>query len=234
LASNGFLPSGAGRRPPGGLKPSRLGPMGTAGANRASAPPRSKDIWSLSDGGGEHARDQWGRLLHGRQRITPQLYPILSWKAARVLDMSRGTKIKLRTVELERYEGYGADVNRGARGDPGANNMACHDSTQAPSACCSLAARTTSHCVYRLLTASPHLEAAPALANKRNAACRRCTVCRYYEALQRKNRANRWSDCHSRIECPDSKSGIKTCLVFGFHVRAIFNTPVWLRAGCRL
>jgi hypothetical protein len=29
----------------------------------------------------------------------------------------------------------------------------CNDSTQAPSACCSLAARTTSHCIYHLLMA---------------------------------------------------------------------------------
>ena len=39
----------------------------------------------------------------------------------------------------------------------------------------------------------------------------------YYEAFQRKNRANRWNDCHSRIECPDSKSGIKN--LFGFRAR---------------
>jgi hypothetical protein len=31
----------------------------------------------------------------------------------------------------------------------------------------------------------------------------------YYEAFQRKKRANSWSDCHSRIECLDSKSAIK-------------------------
>ena len=27
----------------------------------------------------------------------------------------------------------------------------------------------------------------------------------YYEARQRKNRANSWNDCHSRVECLDSK-----------------------------
>jgi hypothetical protein len=40
----------------------------------------------------------------------------------------------------------------------------------------------------------------------------------YYEACQRKNRANRWNDCHPRIECPDSKIGIKNLL--GFRARA--------------
>jgi hypothetical protein len=37
----------------------------------------------------------------------------------------------------------------------------------------------------------------------------------YYEACQRKKRANSWNDCHSRIECLDSKSAIKKLL--GFH-----------------
>jgi hypothetical protein len=50
----------------------------------------------------------------------------------------------------------------------------------------------------------------------------------YYEAFQRKYRANRLNSCHPRIECPDSKSGIKICWDF---VRAIFNTPVWLQGG---
>jgi hypothetical protein len=42
----------------------------------------------------------------------------------------------------------------------------------------------------------------------------------YYEAFQRKNRANSWNDCHSRIECLDSKSVINICWDF---VRAIYN-----------
>jgi hypothetical protein len=50
----------------------------------------------------------------------------------------------------------------------------------------------------------------------------------YYEAFQRKKRANSWNDCHSRIECLDSKSAIKICWNF---VRAISNTSVWLQAG---
>jgi hypothetical protein len=37
----------------------------------------------------------------------------------------------------------------------------------------------------------------------------------YYEAFQRKKRANSWNDCHSWIECLDSKSAIKNLL--GFH-----------------
>jgi hypothetical protein len=54
-----------------------------------------------------------------------------------------------------------------------------------------------------------------------------------HEASQRKSRANRWNDCHPRIECPDSKSGLKDkrCVDCWDFVRAIFNTPVWLQAG---
>jgi hypothetical protein len=36
----------------------------------------------------------------------------------------------------------------------------------------------------------------------------------YYEACQRKKRANSWNDCHSRIECLDSMSVIKNLLGF--------------------
>jgi hypothetical protein len=36
----------------------------------------------------------------------------------------------------------------------------------------------------------------------------------YYEAFQRKKRTNSWNDCHSRIECLDSKSVIKNMLGF--------------------
>jgi hypothetical protein len=36
----------------------------------------------------------------------------------------------------------------------------------------------------------------------------------YYEAPQRKQRADSWSDCHSRIECLDSKSVTKNMLGF--------------------
>jgi hypothetical protein len=50
----------------------------------------------------------------------------------------------------------------------------------------------------------------------------------YYEAHQRKNRANSWSDCHSRVEVSRQQAQKKICLDF---VRAIFNTSVWLQAG---
>jgi hypothetical protein len=36
----------------------------------------------------------------------------------------------------------------------------------------------------------------------------------YYEAFQRKKRANSWNDCHSRIACLDSKSVMKNLLGF--------------------
>ena len=50
----------------------------------------------------------------------------------------------------------------------------------------------------------------------------------YYEARQRKNRANSWNDCHSRVEVSRQQAQKKICLDF---VRAIFNTSVWLQAG---
>jgi hypothetical protein len=36
----------------------------------------------------------------------------------------------------------------------------------------------------------------------------------YHDAFQRKKRADSWNDCHSRIECLDSKSAIKNMLGF--------------------
>jgi hypothetical protein len=50
----------------------------------------------------------------------------------------------------------------------------------------------------------------------------------YYEARQRKNRANSWNDCHSRVEVSRQQAQKKICVDF---VRAIFNTSVWLQAG---
>jgi hypothetical protein len=50
----------------------------------------------------------------------------------------------------------------------------------------------------------------------------------YYEARQRKNRANSWNDCHSRVEVSRQQAQKKICLDC---VRAIFNTSVWLQAG---
>jgi hypothetical protein len=50
----------------------------------------------------------------------------------------------------------------------------------------------------------------------------------YYEARQRKNRANSWNDCHSRVEVSRQQAQKKICLDF---VREFFNTSVWLQAG---
>ena len=50
----------------------------------------------------------------------------------------------------------------------------------------------------------------------------------YYEARQRKNRANSWNDCHSRVEVSRQQAQKKICLDFE---REIFITSVWLQAG---
>jgi hypothetical protein len=50
----------------------------------------------------------------------------------------------------------------------------------------------------------------------------------YYEARQRKNRANSWNDCHSRVEVSRQQAQKKMCLDF---VREIFITSDWLQAG---
>jgi hypothetical protein len=50
----------------------------------------------------------------------------------------------------------------------------------------------------------------------------------YYEARQRKNRANSWNDCHSQVEVPRQQAQKKICLDF---VHARFNASVWLQAG---
>jgi hypothetical protein len=36
----------------------------------------------------------------------------------------------------------------------------------------------------------------------------------YYEARQRKNRANSWNDCHSRVEVSRQQAQKKICLDF--------------------
>jgi hypothetical protein len=49
----------------------------------------------------------------------------------------------------------------------------------------------------------------------------------YYEAFQRKKRANSWNDCHSRVEviqCLDSKSVIKNML--GFRARDLQHSSL--------
>jgi hypothetical protein len=50
----------------------------------------------------------------------------------------------------------------------------------------------------------------------------------YYEARQRKNRANSWNDCHSRVEASRQQAQKKIWLDF---VREFFITSVWLQAG---
>jgi hypothetical protein len=50
----------------------------------------------------------------------------------------------------------------------------------------------------------------------------------YYEARQRKNRANSWNDCHSRVEVSRQQAQKKICVDF---VHARFNASVWLQAG---
>jgi hypothetical protein len=53
----------------------------------------------------------------------------------------------------------------------------------------------------------------------------------YYEARQRKNRANSWNDCHSRVEVSRQQAQNKICLDFVNFVREFFITSVWLQAG---
>jgi hypothetical protein len=50
----------------------------------------------------------------------------------------------------------------------------------------------------------------------------------YYEARQRKNRANSWNDCLSRVEVSRQQAQKKICLDFE---RKFFVTSVWLQAG---
>jgi hypothetical protein len=50
----------------------------------------------------------------------------------------------------------------------------------------------------------------------------------YYEARQRKNRANSWNDCHSRVEVSRQQAQKKICWDF---VHALLELAVWLQAG---
>jgi hypothetical protein len=50
----------------------------------------------------------------------------------------------------------------------------------------------------------------------------------YYEACQRKNRANSWNDCHSRVEVSRQQAQKKICWDF---VHALLELAVWLQAG---
>jgi hypothetical protein len=50
----------------------------------------------------------------------------------------------------------------------------------------------------------------------------------YYEACQRKNRADSWNDCHSRVEVSRQHAQQKSC--WGF-VHALLELAAWLQAG---
>jgi hypothetical protein len=50
----------------------------------------------------------------------------------------------------------------------------------------------------------------------------------YYEACQRKKRANSWNDCHSRVEVSRQQAQKKMCWDF---VHALLELAVWLQAG---
>jgi hypothetical protein len=50
----------------------------------------------------------------------------------------------------------------------------------------------------------------------------------YYEAFQRKNRANSWNDCHSRVEVSRQQAQKKICWDFA---HALLELAVWLQAG---
>jgi hypothetical protein len=48
----------------------------------------------------------------------------------------------------------------------------------------------------------------------------------YYEACQRKNRANSWNDCHSRVEVSRQQAQKKICWDF---VHALLELAAWLQ-----
>jgi hypothetical protein len=56
----------------------------------------------------------------------------------------------------------------------------------------------------------------------------------YYEACQRKNRANSWNDCHSphsRVEVSRQQAQKKICWDFVHALLALVALAVWLQAG---
>jgi hypothetical protein len=116
-----------------------------------------------------------------------------------------------------------------------------------------------SHYIYHLLTSDGlHIEVALAPANAKIVACRRYAMYQllrgvstnrdtdppiqkllhtvgmlcidYYEACQRKNRANSWNDCHSRVEVSRQQSQKKICWDF---VYALLELAAWLQAAGR-
>jgi hypothetical protein len=70
--------------------------------------------------------------------------------------------------------------------------------------------------IYHLLMASIEVALAPANARPIQKLLHAVGILciNYYEAFQRKKRANSWNGGHSRIECLDSKSVIKNLLGF--------------------
>jgi hypothetical protein len=52
----------------------------------------------------------------------------------------------------------------------------------------------------------------------------------YYEACQRKNRANSWHDCHSRVEVSRQQAQKKICWDFA-HALLELAASSWLQAG---
>jgi hypothetical protein len=50
----------------------------------------------------------------------------------------------------------------------------------------------------------------------------------YHEACQRKNRANSWNDCHSRVEVSRQQAQKKICWD---SVHALLELAAWLQAG---
>jgi hypothetical protein len=56
----------------------------------------------------------------------------------------------------------------------------------------------------------------------------------YYEARQRKDRANSWNDCHSRVEVSRQQTQLvtqkKICWDWDF-VHALLELAAWLQAG---
>jgi hypothetical protein len=51
----------------------------------------------------------------------------------------------------------------------------------------------------------------------------------YYEAFQRKKRANSWNDCHSRVEVSRQQAQKKIC--WDFVHPALLELAAWLQAG---
>ena len=76
--------------------------------------------------------------------------------------------------------------------------------------------------------ASTYIEAALSSANKKLLHTVDMLCIDYYEARQRKNRANSWNDCHSRVEVSRQQAPKKKCWDFA-HV--LLELGVWLQTG---